>query len=182
MKAARYHFVSEYTFQGERQAIWRALVDFEHTGQWWKGLKRLEIVRPAASGDGTGLIYRNYARAPLGYTFDYSCEVVGVGPLRRLDLLATGELVGRGRFLLADNSDGTLRLTFHWMVETPKVWITLLTPIARPIFTRNHDRMMTSFGAELAQASSATLISVRNTALSPAAGSDEVEQRHHALD
>ena len=63
MKAARYHFVSEYTFQGERQAIWRALVDFEHTGQWWKGLKRLEIVRPAASGDGTGLIYRNYARA-----------------------------------------------------------------------------------------------------------------------
>jgi len=182
MKAARYHFVSQYTFQGEREAIWRALVDFEHTGQRWKGLKRLEIVRPAASGDGTGLIYRNYVRAPLGYTFDYSCEVVGVNPLRRLDLLASGELVGRGRFLIADNSDGTLRLTFLWMVETSKAWITLLTPIARPIFTRNHDRMMTSFGAALAAASSATLLSVRNRALGSAAGSDEVGQRHLALD
>lgn len=182
MKAARYHFVSEYTFEGERQAIWRALVDFEHIGQWWEGLERLDIVRPAAGGDGIGLIYRNYVRAPLGYTFDYSCEVVGVEPLRRLDLLASGELVGRGRFLLADNVDGTLSLAFHWMVETPKVWITLLTPIARPIFTRNHDRMMTSFGAGLARASSATLLSVQNTALKPAAGSDEVEQRHHAWD
>jgi len=181
MKAARYHFVSEYIFQGERQAIWRALVDFEHIGQWWKGLKRLEIVRHSASDDGTGLIYRNYVRAPLGYTFDYSCEVVGVDPLRRLDLLAAGELVGRGRFLLVDDSDGTLRLTFHWMVETPRVWITLLTPIARPIFGRNHHRMMTSFGAGLAEASNTTLLAVRNTALSPA-GRDEVEQRHHALD
>jgi uncharacterized protein YndB with AHSA1/START domain len=182
MKAARYHFVSEYTFRGERQAIWRALVDFEHVAQWWKGLKRLDIVRSAVHGDGIGLIYRNCVRAPLGYTFDYSCEVVGVDPLRRLDLLASGELVGRGRFLLADNSDGTLRLTFHWMVETPKVWITLLTPIARPIFTRNHDRLMTSFGEGLAQASRSTLLSVRNTALDPSAGNDDVDQLHHALD
>jgi uncharacterized protein YndB with AHSA1/START domain len=172
MKAARYHFVSEYTFQGERRAIWQALIDFEHAGQWWKGLRRLDIVRPAVGGDGTGLIYRNYVRAPLGYTFDYSCEVIAVDPLRRLDLLASGELVGRGRFLLADNSDGTVRLTFHWTVETPKVWITLLTPIARPIFTRNHDRMMTSFGAGLARTSSATLLSVRNTALRPAAAAE----------
>ena len=182
MKAARYHFVSEYIFHGERQAIWRALVDFEHTRQWWKGLKRLDVVRSAASGDGTGLIYRNYVRAPLGYTFDYACEVVRVDPLRRLDLLASGELVGRGRFLLADDADGNLRLTFHWMVETPKVWMTLLTPIARPIFTRNHDTLMTSFGAGLAQASGATLLSVRNTSLSTATGGDHVEQRQQALD
>jgi uncharacterized protein YndB with AHSA1/START domain len=182
VKAARYNFVSEYILQGERQAIWRALVDFEHIAQWWEGLKRLEIVRPAANGDGTGLIYRNYVRAPLGYTFDYSCEVVGVDPLRRLDLLASGELVGRGRFLLADTTDGSLRLTFHWMVETPKVWITLLTPIARPVFTRNHHRMMISFGVGLARASRAALLSTRNTALSPAADRYDVEQRRHALD
>lgn len=182
MKAARYHFVSEYTFQGDRQAIWQTIMDVEHTEQWWKGLKRLDVLRPAASSDGTGLIYRTYVRAPLGYTFDYSSEVVSVDPLRRLDLLASGELVGRGRFLLSDDSDGTLHLTFHWMVETPKVWITLLTPIARPIFIRNHHNMMTSFGTGLAHASGATLLSMRNTALNPAADSDDVEQRHHAWD
>jgi uncharacterized protein YndB with AHSA1/START domain len=182
MKPARYDFVTEYILQGDRQAIWHALTDFEHTTQWWKGLKRLDIVRPTANSDGMGVIYRNYVRAPLGYTFDYVCEVVGVDPLRRLDLLASGELVGRGRFLLADGADGNLRLTFHWIVETPKAWMTLLSPIARPVFTRNHHRLMTSFGAGLARASGAALLSVRNTASSPAAGIGEIELAHQALD
>jgi hypothetical protein len=41
---------------------------------------------------------------------------------------------------------------------------------------------MTSFGEGLAQASRSTLLSVRNTALDPSAGNDDVDQLHHALD
>lgn len=179
MEAARYHFVSEYTFQGDQHEIWRVLMDFEHAPHWWKGVKRVEILRPSTNSDGIGLTYHCYVRAPSGYTFDYSSEIADVDPLRRIDLLSSGELVGHGRFLLTESPTGTLRLTFDWKVETPKGWISLLTPIARPIFTWNHDKLMTSFGRGLARASGAKLLSAHNMAFKPAAAVNGADQSRH---
>jgi hypothetical protein len=106
-------------------------------------------------------------RAATGYGFAYSTETVEVDRPRRIDGIASGNIVGRGRFLVSDGASGGTDVSFLWLVETPKWWMNLLAPLARPAFTWNHDKVMSDFGRGLAQASGGSLTSVRNRALKP---------------
>jgi hypothetical protein len=164
---ARYHFLSEYTLAGDRAAIWVALTAVRDWPAWWRWLRRIDVVREAKADDGVGAIYRNHVRAPTGYGFVYTTEIVGVDHLHWIDVLSSGDIVGRGRFLVTEGMAGEVDVSFAWLVETPKWWMNLLAPIARPAFTWNHDRLMTDFGRGLATASGAMLVRSRNTALRP---------------
>lgn len=165
--AARYHFLSEYTLTSDREATWRALIDVAAWPGWWQGLKRIDIVREARADGGVGAIYRNHVRAPTGYGFVYSTEIAEVDRLRRIDVISSGDIVGRGRFLVSDGPSGGTNVSFAWLVETPKWWMNLFAPIARPAFTWNHDKLMTDFGRGLAKASGGVLTSVDNIARKP---------------
>ena len=165
--AARYHFLSEYTLTSDREATWRALVDIAAWPGWWQALKRIDIVQEARGDDGVGAVYRNHVRAPTGYGFVYSTEIAEVDHLRRIDVISSGDIVGRGRFLVADAPSGGTDVSFAWLVETPRWWMNVLAPLARPAFTWNHDKLMTDFGHGLAKASGGELRKVRNTARKP---------------
>ena len=165
--AARYHFLSEFSLTSERDAVWAALTAIRDWPTWWQSLKRVDLERDATSDDGVGGIYRLHVRAPTGYGFEYSTETVEVDRPRRIDGISSGDIVGRGRFLVSLGPSGGTDVSFLWLVETPKWWMNLLAPLARPAFTWNHDKVMTDFGRGLAQASGGTLTSVRNRALKP---------------
>jgi hypothetical protein len=167
--AARYHFLSEYALTSDREAIWAALVAVGAWPGWWRWLTRVEVVREATSDDGVGAIYRNHVRAPTGYGFVYSTEIAAVDRLRRIDGISSGDIAGRGRFLISDGPSGGTHVTFAWLVETPKWWMNLFAPIARPAFTWNHDKLMTDFGLGLAKTSGGVLTSVGHTTLKPGA-------------
>ena len=52
------------------------------------------------------------------------------------------------------NSQTTVRLTtvrYDWKVETTKRWMNLIAPIARPLFSWNHDVVMGWGGEGLAK-------------------------------
>ena len=168
--AARYHFVSTYSLTSDPEAVWAALQAVEDWPAWWRWLTRIDTLREATGEDGVGAIYRNHVRAPTGYGFVYSTEIVEVDRPRRIDIASSGDIVGRGRFLVADGKSGTAGgtdVSFLWLVETPKWWMNLLAPLARPAFTWNHDKLMTDFGRGLATASGGELTSVANVALKP---------------
>jgi hypothetical protein len=152
-----------------REAVWAALMASEEWPSWWRWLKRIDVVREAASADGVGAIYRNHIGSPTGYAFAFESAVAEVDHLRRIDLTLTGEIVGRIRYLLSDGPSGETRISYAQPVETPKWWMNLLAPIARPGFTWNHDRLMTDFGKGLATASGGELVTVRNWTLEPGA-------------
>jgi len=164
--SAQYSFLSAFTFLGEPERIWDALVDVGSWPAWWSWLKRIEVLRAATAPDGVGAIYRNTVRAPAGYGLTYDTEVTVVDRLRRLDVDSRGDLLGRGR-LLVRPGDGSTDLGFAWLVATPKPWMSFLAPIARPAFSWNHDRMMGAFGAGLAKAAGAEVTSTRNTTIAP---------------
>jgi Polyketide cyclase / dehydrase and lipid transport len=165
--AARYHFISSFSLSSDRDTVWDALTSVEDWPTWWSWLKRIDVIRESASADGVGAIYRNQVRAPAGYGMAYDTEIGGIDPKRRIDVISSGDIVGRGRFLVSDGgSDGT-EVSFLWLVETPKRWMNLLAPIARPAFTWNHDKLMTAFGEGLAATTRGTLTSVENVALRP---------------
>lgn len=163
--AARYHFLSSYAMTSDREAVWTALSEVREWPSWWRWLRRIDVVREATSEDGVGSIYRNHVRAPTGYGFVYTTEIAEVDRPRRIDVISSGDIVGRGRFLVSDGPSGGTDVSFAWLVETPKWWMNLLAPIARPAFTWNHDYLMTDFGRGLARASGGELTSVANKAL-----------------
>jgi hypothetical protein len=165
--AARYHFLSSYTLTSSPEALWPALMEVRTWPSSWKWLKRIDIVREATAEDGVGAIYRNHVRAKTGYGFVYTTEIAEVDDLRRIDVLSAGDIVGRGRFLLSARPDGGTDVSFAWLVETPKWWMNLLAPIARPAFTWNHDYLMSDFGKGLAHHTGGELTNVRNETLSP---------------
>lgn len=167
--AARYHFLSEFTMTSGRDAVWAALLAAEEWPSWWRWLKRIEIVGAATSADGAGAVYRNHIGSPTGYSFTFESEIVEVDPLRRIDMTLTGEIDGRIRYLLSDGPSGGTRISYAQLVETPKWWMNLLAPIARPGFTWNHDKLMSDFGRGLAKASGGELMTVRNWTLKPRA-------------
>lgn len=167
--AAQYHFLSEYRVAGDVDRVWAALEDVPSWPQWWSWVKKVELVRAATDDTGLGAIYRYSVRTPTGYGFVYQTENVAVEPRRRIDVLSSGEIVGRGRLAIEPRADGDIDLWFAWLVETPKRWMTALAPIARPVFTWNHDHMMDAFGAGLAARSGATLVSSSNSTLKPGA-------------
>jgi hypothetical protein len=164
---AQYHFLSEYAITSGHEAVWTALVDVGGWTGWWSWLRRLDVIRPPAGPDGVGAIYRNTVKAPSGYGFVYDTEIEAVDHGRRIDVLSSGGISGRGRFLLEPREDGGTNLGFAWLVETPARWMNVLAPIARPAFTWNHDKLMSDFGAGLARATGGSLAFVRNSTRKP---------------
>jgi len=150
-----------------RDAIWPALMASEDWPSWWRWLKRIDVVRAATSEKGVGAIYRNRIGSPTGYAFTFESETAEVDRLRQIDLILTGEIDGRVRYLLSDGPSGGTHISYAQLVETPKWWMNLLAPIARPGFTWNHDKLMTDFGRGLARASGGELVTVRNWTLKP---------------
>lgn len=164
---ARYHLTSKYSLTSDREAVWVALMAVPEWPSWWRWARRIDVLTEPASDDGVGAVYRNQIGTPLVYGFTYTTEIVGVARPRLIDLTSSGDLVGRGRFLLSDALPGGTQVTFTWLVETPKWWMNLLAPVARPVFVWNHDRLMTDFGRGLARVSGGELTEVSNGVLSP---------------
>ena len=167
MRPTRYHLVSEFVITSQREAVWEALLAIREWPSWWRWSKRMDVVREAPA-PGVGAIYRNHIRTPLLYGFTYSGEIVNADPPRLLELVSSGDLVGRARFDLSEGEDGATAITFTWLAETPKWWMNLMAPMSRPAFVWNHDHLMTDFGKGLARTSGGRLRSVRNRVLRPA--------------
>jgi hypothetical protein len=165
----KYHFVSSYRLSGSREAIWGTLLDVEAWPSWWHWLKRIEKVKEPQPDDGVGATYRNHMSSPLRIGFVYDTTFMATEQHRRIDVLSTGDLLGRGRFDLADAPNGGTDLSYTWLVETTKWWMNLFAPIGRPALTWNHDRLMDDFGRGLAKTAGVTLIDNRNEIVRPGA-------------
>ena len=65
--------------------------------------------------------YRNHVRAPTGYGFVYSTEIAEVDRLHRIDVISSGDIVGRGRFLVSDGPSGGKHVSFAWLLRDTEV-------------------------------------------------------------
>lgn len=95
-----------------------------------------------APGDeaGLGRTLEASVRAPLGYRLAAVLEVTDVTP-GLVALRSDGDLVGSGVWELAATDRGT-DVRFTWDVRAEVRWMTLLEPVARPVFVRSHHVVM----------------------------------------
>ena len=160
----RYHFVTVLELGAEPTSIDATLRDIASWPAWWKWAKRIVPLGDAPPGT-VGARHRNTIATPLLYGFTYDTEIVETGEGMIL-LESSGDLTGFGLFAYRPSDDG-VHLSFTWLVETPKWWMNLIGPAARPIFVWNHDHLMTNFGEGLARASGGELLAVTHTSLRP---------------
>lgn len=164
--ATRYHFITRIELTAGPSRVWEVLARSEEWIDWWRWLRDVEVLNEG-NEEGIGHRVRHVVSSPLGYRLRYVGLITrAIEPLMsRFE--AEGDLEGRGQFAIERTDQGSTLIVFHWLVETPKRWMNLLAPVARPIFVWNHHRLMGDFARDLAQACSAQLLNVDNESVDP---------------
>jgi hypothetical protein len=146
---AKYHFVSTWRLQAPVERVWEEISHAERWPDWWKYVVSVDELEPGTA-DGVGRRQRLLFRTRLPYTLGFDLRVTRVEAPSVLEAEATGELEGTGRWTLTASDGGTL-VRYNWDVRTTRWWMNLLAPVARPVFTWNHDELMREAGESLAR-------------------------------
>ncbi len=126
------------------------LADCESWPDWWQGVEAVEELAP---GDAkrVGSAYRVRWRAPVvPYQVRFDFHVDAVDQPRSMAGHARGALEGNGMWRLFEDG-GVCAVTFDWEVRTTRAWMNALAPLARPVFSASHDRLMRRGGRDLAR-------------------------------
>lgn len=163
---ARYHFVTRLRVGADRQQVWEAILDPVVWPSWWRWLKRVELLE-RGDADRVGARYRLIFGTALPYSLSFETTTARVSAPALLEVRASGELAGRGLWQLLDAPGASTDVTYTWLVETTKRWMNVVAPLARPLFSWNHDVLMRDFGRGLAQEVDGRLLHIENTTVPP---------------
>ena len=126
------------------------LADCESWPQWWGGVERVDQLE-AGDAQRVGSVFTVSWRAPVvPYRVPFDFHVDAVDEPRSMGGRANGALEGAGQWRLFEE-DGVCAVTFDWEVRTTRAWMNALAPLARPLFTESHDRLMRRGGQDLAR-------------------------------
>ncbi len=122
------------------ESVWEAIFHSERWPEWWQGLERVDELVPGDT-NRVGCVRRFSWKGRLPYRLVVDLRVIRVEPPVALESVANGELEGRGLWSLTRSAQGTT-IRYDWNVRTTKRWMNLAAPMARPLFTWNHNVVM----------------------------------------
>ena len=154
---ADYRFVTTWKLRAPIEAVWAAIYDSREWPRWWRGVVRVDEVRPGGP-DGIGGISRCTWRSKLPYSLVFDMEVTRVQAPNLLEGHASGELAGTGFWEIAE-ADYVTNVRYTWVVRTTRPWMNFLASVLRPAFSWNHDYVMGNGAVGLAKLLGADLIS-----------------------
>lgn len=143
---ARYSFVTRWGIEGPLERVWDAIFRSDEWPAWWRGVERVERIRPAAGLNEVGSVRRFIWKSRLPYRLTFDMTVTRVEPLKRIVSAASGDLEGTGVWTL-ESGGPRIFVRYDWNVRTTPPWMNALAPLARPLFRWNHDAVM-RWGAE----------------------------------
>ncbi len=125
------------------------LADVRAWPEWWPGVESVAELDPGDERQ-VGSRYRVRWRSATRYGVEFEFSVDEVREPAGMSGRASGDLEGTGKWRLFDD-DGVTAVTYAWEVRAARAWMRALGPLARPVFRRNHDRLMAAGGRGLAQ-------------------------------
>lgn len=164
---AAYRFLTTWCLEAPIEPVWDAIYDSDSWPRWWRGVKRVVELRPAGEG-GTGQLSRYTWRSRLPYELSFEMRSTRAERPHVLEGEASGELLGTGRWRLFEGAGATAVL-YEWNVRTTRRWMNAVAPVARPIFAWNHDYVMRSGAAGLAELLGVRLLAASGGTAHPAA-------------
>ena len=145
---AAYSFVTHWRFQAPIDVVWDALNTPERYPEWWPCILEYRKLTPELTGVGARA--ERVVKGRLPYTLRYQTTVTTHEPPREIAYDATGELTGKGRFVLSE-AEGWTKVIFYWDVQTTGFWMNLLAPGLKWLFAHNHNWVMEQGERGLAQ-------------------------------
>jgi hypothetical protein len=117
--------------------------------EWWPGVVRADELHPGGQSL-VGCCWRVEWRSRIPYTLAFDFTVERVEEPMLMAGTARGELEGLGCWRLLEEG-GVTAVVYEWKVNTTRRWMNLVRPVARPIFSYNHDVVMGWGGEGLAR-------------------------------
>lgn len=122
-----YHFVTNWFLNVPIEKIWQEIADPQSWTTWFQDFKKvtprsLEVTLPHKVL--TDVEYRGN----LPYTFCFTLEVTTIEPPQLMELKATGDLIGTGKWVLKSQDQGTA-VSYYWDVGIANPFFNLLTAI-----------------------------------------------------
>jgi hypothetical protein len=149
VRPAQYRFLTTWLLDAPCESCWDVIDDPLTWPEWWRGVERVEE-RDGGDSAGVGSRYLVQWRSRIPYSLAFEFTVEQVERPRLLAGVARGELAGNGCWRLFEQ-DGVTAVIYEWDVETTKRWMSLIGPLARPVFEYNHDVVMRWGGEGLAR-------------------------------
>jgi hypothetical protein len=155
---ARFRFHTRWLLDGASiDDVYDAIHRYEAWPEWWPGVEEARELEPPMP-DGTGGLATYTWRSQSGYRLRFRGSALSVERPAELAGSVAGDLVGVGTWRLRRLEGEQVEATYEWDVRTARPWMTLAAPLLRPLFVRNHDRIMRDGGEALAARLGARLL------------------------
>jgi uncharacterized protein YndB with AHSA1/START domain len=140
-----FRFISVWKIEAPLQGVWEALYRMEEWPSWWHGVQQVEVLDWGAP-DRVGFSSRQVWKSKLWYTLRFQGRIDRILPLKRIEITSQGELKGSGLMRFANDGRITT-FQYDWNVVTTKAWMNRIAPLAKSVFSWNHDIIM-NWGAQ----------------------------------
>ncbi len=146
---AGYRFLTSWLLEAPRSDVWEVIWDVTEWPRWWHGVLDSTELDPGTPC-GIGRRGRQRWRGPVPYRLRFEAVATAVEPPRFLEIEASGDLEGTGRWRLYEDDDVTAVL-YDWNVRVRRPWMNLTAPLTAPLQRWNHDAVMRAGGVGLAR-------------------------------
>ncbi len=141
MPANDYQFVTRWRLLGTVEEVSDLLGDTDALVRIWPSLYHSARVVDAGDERGVGKVLAVETRGHLPYVLRWSFRVVESRHPYGYSIEAWGDLDGRGVWTLAQDGDA-VHATYDWRVRAEKPLLRWLSPLLKPLFKVNHDKVM----------------------------------------
>jgi hypothetical protein len=137
-----YEFITKWRFDDASiEEAADILADTASLPRWWPELFRTVTIIKPGTGHGLGQVAACTCKARLPYTLSFIYTCVEDRYPYGSTIEATGELVGRGVWTLAQ-SGSEVDVEYSWQVDLEKPILKMLSPLLRPLLAWNHEWSM----------------------------------------
>ena len=148
MLQKQFHFITVWHFDAPVDSVWQLVNDVERIPSWWPGIRRTRLLGGRKSL-GKGVSVEIEVRG-FWWTLGFTLIVVDIESPWRIVAESSGDLKGRGVWLLTPDKGGT-RAECRWQVNATGFWLNLLGTVLEPVARYSHDRVMARGGRAIAR-------------------------------
>lgn len=137
-----YSFVTKWHFDAPVEKVWDELTDALSWPSWWSSYRKVAY-RGTITRLTPGAVSDNEVRGQLPYSLRFTTVITTVDPYKGYELESSGDLAGKGKFVLQPKDGGT-DVTYFWDVSTTHPVLNLFSKLSfvKTLMAQNHDYVM----------------------------------------
>lgn len=137
MPANQYQFLTQWHVAAPQELLYEILKEGKDYPRWWPDVYLDAKFTSSGRADHVGDRVEFFTKGWLPYRLHWTAEVVRHQQPEFIEIIATGDFVGRGIWHLTADGQET-DISFDWQLRADKPLLRWLSPIFKPIFKWNH--------------------------------------------